>query len=167
MHFFDVFPHYINFFSLGELVIGFCTTAEATRIKLLAKADPLSTVCMVIYSINARKFILSYSFKKFTKVDLLTASFTPDDKLQIYFVVDGNIFYFRNLDVKQSAFHNIVPLCAKLPHLKAADAFTSIITPQVPNFCYCLTKMGSIYQVAFGTDIKTHTRTIFQPHKMS
>lgn len=163
VHFFDVFPHYINFFSLGELVIGFCTTAEATRIKLLAKADPLSTVCMVIYSINARKFILSYSFKKFTKVDLLTASFTPDDKLQIYFVVDGNIFYFRNLDVKQSAFHNIVPLCAKLPHLKAADAFTSIITPQVPNFCYCLTKMGSIYQVAFGTDIKTHTRTIFQP----
>lgn len=164
VQFFDMFPHYISLFSLGEFVIGFCTTAEAMRIKIMAKADPLSTVCMVIYSIYTRKFILSYSFKKFTKVDLLTASFTPDDKLQVYFVVDGNIFYFRNLDVKQSAFHNILPLCAKLPHLKATtDAFTSIITPQVPNFCYCLTKMGAIYQVAFGTDIKTHTRIIFQP----
>lgn len=163
-HFFDIFPHYISFCSLGEFVIGFCTTAEAMKLKIMTRADPLSTVCMVIYSIYMKKFILSYSFKKFTKVDLLTAGFTPDEKLQIYFIVDGNIFYFRNLDVKQSAFQNIVPLCAKLPHLKAvADAFTSIITPQVPNFCYCLTKMGTIYQVTFGTDIKTHTRIIFQP----
>lgn len=163
-HFFDVFPHYLSFCSLGEFVIGFCTTAEAIRLKIMTRVDPLSTVCLIIYNIYTRRFILSYSFKKIIKIDLLTAGFTPDEKLQIYFIVDGNIFYFRNLDVKQASFQSIVPLCAKLPRLNAvSDAFTSIITPQVPNFCYCLTKMGTIYQVTFGTDIKTHTRIIFQP----